>query len=437
MQTKICKTIIVGFFLFALQLALRAQQSDGMISDTLKYRVDTITSTLENLNSDVDILKRLKISGYVQAQFQLADTMGAATFSGGNFPATTNQRFQIRRGRIKLAYDSPLGGVAIQLNASEKGVNLKDAYVYLIEPYLNAFRFTLGAFDRPFGHEVSYSSSSLESPERARINQSLFPGESDMGGMLTFQMPKTSRFNFIKLDAGLFSGNGVGTEVDKKVDFIGRLSMSKATKNEVFKYGVGVSYYNGNYYQGVKIYTMDKLTDGSNAYVVNDNKTNKGTFAKREYVGADVQISYDSPIGISQLRAEYITGKQPANAGTNKSPENYAIAEFEKDTYVRNINGGYIIFAQNIADTKHQLVLKYDWYDPNTKVKGKEIKEGNFFTKNDIKFSTFGLGWNYRLSNNLKITAYYDVVNNEIAAIKGFDRNLKDNVFTFRIQGKF
>jgi len=42
------------------------------------------------------------------------------------------------------------------------------------------------------GYEVCYSTSSLESPERATIIQYFFPDERDLGAMLTLRTPYPS-----------------------------------------------------------------------------------------------------------------------------------------------------------------------------------------------------------------------------------------------------
>lgn len=77
-------------------------------------------------------------------------------------------------------------------------------------------------------------------------------------------------------------------------------------------------------------------------------------------------------------------------------------------------------------DTKHSIVLKYDWYDPNTKVAGTKIgiaasKAG----KADIAYSTLGLGYMYRMNNNIRLTAYYDLVTNEKTSVKGYFEKCK------------
>ncbi|NJK98451.1 MAG: hypothetical protein HC905_29190 [Bacteroidales bacterium] len=111
------------------------------------------------------------------------------------------------------------------------------------------------------------------------------------------------------------------------------------------------------------------------------------------------------------------------------------------------MSGGYVYFLQNIFQSRHQLVVKYDWYDPNTDVSGNEIgRAGSLTGAADVKFTTLGLGWIYRWNSQVKITAYYDVVTNEISnasaaigknTLNTWAEDRKDNVFTLRVQYKF
>ncbi len=98
--------------------------------------------------------------------------------------------------------------------------------------------------------------------------------------------------------------------------------------------------------------------------------------------------------------------------------------------------------------TPLQLIVKYDWYDPNTDVKGDDIGTvgtGNkiysnekAFNASDIRYDTWGFGLTYHWDANLKITAYYDYVKNETSQrLSNYTTDLKDNVFTLRLQFKF
>jgi len=412
--------------------------------------VDTLNGKIENVKTEVELLKRLKVTGYIQGQWQIADTAGAPTnFSGGAMPKYADNRFAVRRGRVKFTYENEFSTFVLQLDGTEKGVGIKDAYVTVREPWKQFVTLTAGVFDRPFGYEISYSSSARETPERSRIFQTLFPGERDLGAKITLQPVKGSRFDWIKLDAGLFAGNGVNSEFDSRKDFIGRLGMAKSNRAETFRYGLGVSYYNGGVFQGTKyIYSPDLMADGATTgFIVDSTSSNKYDFARRQYMGVDLQLSLFSVIGISSIRAEYITGKQPGGKSSNTSLSTSTAPDY--DTYLREVSGGYVYYIQNIGQTKHQFVFKYDWLDPNTKVEGTDIKAKNTDGKStglsnaDIKYSTIGLGWNYRFNAHVKFMAYYEIVKNEETALSGtnsvnnYASDLKDNVFTFRVQYRF
>lgn len=97
-----------------------------------------------------------------------------------------------------------------------------------------------------------------------------------------------------------------------------------------------------------------------------------------------------------------------------------------------------LYFVQNINQIKSGVVLKYDIYDPNTDVSAKEIgATGSNLNKADIAYTTLGVGYILYLNANVKFTGYYDMVTNESTAYKGFTQDLRDNVWTFRIQYKF
>lgn len=429
----------------AISSRANAQQS---VNDSI---ISSLQADAENSKTAIELLNRLKITGYIQAQWQLADTAGAVTpYSGGAFPIATDNRFAIRRGRIKFAYENDLSNFVLQIDATEKGVSVKDAYMAIKDPWAQFVTLTAGVFNRPFGYEITYSSSTRESPERARIFQNLFPGERDLGAMITLQQKKGSRYDWIKLDAGIFNGNGVNSEFDSKKDFIGHLYFAKANTTETFKFGGGISYYNGGVFQGTKyVYTPGEVIDVTQPGLVDSTASNKNSFARRQYLGFDGQFSIQSSFGITSVRAEYITGQQPGAKNVNASVSTGSLNNY--DTYIRNVSGGYIYLIQGIGQTKNQLVLKYDWLDPNTKVSGTDIVSKSSAGKNtglgiaDIKYTTLGIGWNYRFNSQVKLMAYYEIVKNEKTGLSpvGLNRtldtsgDLKDNVFTLRIQYKF
>ena len=106
--------------------------------------------------------------------------------------------------------------------------------------------------------------------------------------------------------------------------------------------------------------------------------------------------------------------------------------------YTRKFNGAFFYLLQNIVNEKHQLVLKYDWYDPNTKVSGNDIgKAGTNINATNIKYNTFGVGYIYYMNESLKLVLYYDKITNEGTLLNGLTADIKDDVFTCRLQFRF
>jgi len=78
-------------------------------------------------------------------------------------------RIGIRRGRMKFEYNDGIGTGAVQIEVNDKGVSFRDLYIGIKDPWTKRSQLMAGVFNRPFGYEVCYSTSSLESPERATI----------------------------------------------------------------------------------------------------------------------------------------------------------------------------------------------------------------------------------------------------------------------------
>jgi phosphate-selective porin len=423
---------ISGLFFF--NLITFAQDTDTVKTPAaeelaeVKGTVEGINETLLDMKSTVDAIKKIKISGYIQAQYQSAESDGAKSFAGGDFPAASHNRFMIRRGRLKVNYDNDLTQYVLQLDATEKGVALKDAYISVKEPWVKAFGLTAGAFNRPFGFEISYSSSSRESPERSRLFQTLFPGERDLGAKIDF-MPQDGLLSFLNFQGGIFTGNGVSSETDNAKDFIGRLGFQFPFYDENFEIDGGVSGYLGQVKldDAKKTFTVDSPTD----YMV-DSTT---TYQDRTYIGADLQLYYDIPfLGGLSLRGEYIQGENPGSSGSN-APYRAGAG----DIHMRNFYGYYIMYVQNLG-LSNQLVFKYDVLDPNKDVTGDDIgaSANTKLTAADVAYTTYGVGIVHHWDSNVKFTLYYDIVENEkVPAIESLKEDLKDNVVTLRMQYKF
>src|SRR3989339_1963593 len=146
---RLCLTILVMY-----SLVVQAQEKDTTSASLqekvteLKEQADGLNEQLLTLTPIVDALKKIKMSGYIQSQFQVADADGVGSFAGGNFAAGVHSRYQVRRGRLKVNYDNDLTQFVLQVDATPGGVAIKDAYVSLKEPLTMTFGLTAGVFDR-------------------------------------------------------------------------------------------------------------------------------------------------------------------------------------------------------------------------------------------------------------------------------------------------
>lgn len=400
--------------------------------------LDTLARFAQKTAMEVDKIKKLKITGYIQAQYQIADTAGITSFAAGNFPATSNNRFSIRRGRLKLVYEpNYLSNLQFQIDLTERGLVVMDAFYRITDPFIKSISLTAGIHDRPYGYEISFSSSNRETPERSRLFQTILPSERDLGAKLTFQAPKGNPWNVLKFDIGLYNGTGlIGSDFDNKKDLISHLAYNKTNQNGAVSYGLGASFYHGGVRQATRNIFSDLHTDGNGLakFYIDSASSNINKYALRQYWGFDGQITFKNPLGFTTLRAEYIAGTQPGTSIATRSPS----VDPNTDTYIRNFDGAYLYFIQSIG-AKHKIMVKYDWYDPNTKIAGSSIgKSGSYTTKTDIKYNTLGLGYLFNYDANVKFIAYYDIVKNEISDnVKDYKKDLKDNVWTFRIQYRF
>jgi hypothetical protein len=444
-----------------LSAGVEAQEAPAMSNDSL-------TKEITSLKKEVSTMKKLVIGGWIQAQFQYVETRGAANFDGGNFAPNSDKRFMIRRGRIKFTYNGTNTQYVMQLNGTERGLNLTEIYAVANDPWAKTFSLTAGIMNRPFGFEIDQSSAVRESPERSRYTQILMPNERDLGARLSYSPKKESPLNGLRIDAGMFNGQGVyvpgtaapagypaGTtpvlgvnEFDFQKDFIGRLSFYRNLKNENIRIGIGTSHYNGgNMYQNNKVYnSIATNSAGVTDWVMADttNKVFKNKTAPRVYYGFEAFLSVKSNMGTTTIRGEYITGTQSGSAGSTSSP--FYLVATAADTYVRNFDGMYAYFIHRIGKSKHEVLVKYEWYDPNTKITGKDILPGTKFTAADIKYTQLGIGYNYYMYDNVKFMFYYNIITNESAgdsvtpltgSLLGLDKDIRDNILTVRMTYRF
>ena len=435
------KIYLRGCFLFLVFLPV-CSFSQRYLAD-----IDSSFFIKDTVRPIIRRFENLRFTGYIQPQFQVAETEGAQSYAGGNFSAFSKTRFMLRRARVKLDYILPSKNkypvvlFTFQIDATERGFSTRDVFLRLFETKKNLFSATAGLFARPFGFEVNLSSSFRETPERGRMSQILMPSERDIGVMFSFE-PQSQRHSLrhLKIDAGFFNGQGLSgtTDFDSHKDLISRITLKPYRLNKI-ELGAGLSFLRGGWKNGTKYVYWSGVNNGDKIFIVDSSEANLGQSAPRHYYGGDVQFIIHHNWGETELRAEHWFGTQPGTSTSTSNPGTLPTSNgLPVPTYVRHFNGSFFYFLQNIISAKHQLLLKYDWYDPNVRVHGAEIgKPGTNLTAADIRFKTLGIGYAYHFNPQTKIIFYYDFINNEKTMFQGYESDLKDNVFTCRMQFRF
>ncbi|RZK42911.1 MAG: porin [Pedobacter sp.] len=387
-----------------------------------------------NAPSSYDI-HDVKITGYLQTQFQKAQSAGIASWSGGDFDKNSAQRFMIRRGRLKIDRVDKFSSIVFQLDGTQDGVRVMDAFIQFHAPTYPAFRFTAGLFNRPFGYSIVYSSGYRGFPERARVFQTLMPRERDLGAMISYNPKRIAKF--LTAELALVNGSGLNAkDYDSGKDLIGNLNFRfDSLAHDKLNVGFGASFYNGT----VRSNTATNFISRNGGF---DNSTlaeNEGGKVRRDYYGANLQLEYDSFFGATTFKTEYVYGTQPGIAASSTVTGPGASLSFNTqptgNLYLRNFNGYFFWMTQAVMRSRFEVLLAYDVYDPNTDVSESEIgRAGSNTSAGDIKFNTLGYGFTCALNSRLKLTFYNENVTNKPTQLTNYTSDVKDDVFTTRLQ---
>jgi len=420
--------------------------------------VTGLTERLATAESDLSKLTKIKVSGYMQAQYQYFE----------NPSIQPNNYFSLRRARVKFTYEMT-DGVKFVLTPEFVPGNLsvKDAYVVLNDRWTKAFTIWAGKFNRP-NYEVEYSSSSRELAERSTVIRTLYPNERAIGAKLEynpinvpvhFQMALLNGSDLITINnaAGVNQNTTENRDFDNYKDI-----MVRATYNlQLGNFG-GLDIGAHGYFGSLKSNALKTLS--SDYTTIKDVKF--GDAVKRNWLGGEFQLFADILGGMS-VKGEYIAGK---NASIGYSPV-AAVGTTAAIPGVANFqnkfSGYYIYFIKNIGK-KDQFAFRYDYYDPNTDISGKDVTIAKYTSadaitlrnrvsgKSDLATSTFGFAMHHYFDDNLRISLNYEIIQNEkvgsaglltedytkadgTKVVKGLDYSnvINQNLLTLRIQAKF
>jgi len=427
---KRTKFILISSFTIFSAVTLPAQETSESLEQENARKIAELQDAIKHSSG-------LEISGYIQAQWAYCNTsldeeIPAYTSNcNTEFSKDMNNLFRVRRGRFKLHYESNNVSYVLMPDFTEKEARILDGYARYATKN-QVFALQAGIFTIPFGYEVEYSSSKRESIERSRVITVCFPGYRDPGAKITLK--GTSGFlSWFALDAAFFNGNGIGYESDSYKNFVGRLSWSREFSGTSLNFAA--SYYHGGI---VHTTTGNYLFEKGKGFVHQD--VSVGKVEKRLYYAISGKLTRnDRTWGATNLTAEYIWGEQPGGIEMNNNPGKGA--SIAGDLYNRNFSGGYVMLAQDIGRTKHTVMLKYDYFDPNTKISGNAIGALADTGAADIAYRCISLGYQFRYNDMLKFVLQYDMNRNERTSAPFddgiFNGHIRQDVLTVRTQVKF
>jgi hypothetical protein len=457
-------SVVLMLLVLGLVFNVTAQEvsTDEKIKE-VDEKVNGLTERLTTAENDLFKLTKIKVSGYIQAQYNYLDTKSAE--------ATTNNYFMLRRARVKFTYE-PLDGVKFVLTPDfvPGNITLKDAYAVLNDRWLHSFSLWAGKFNRP-NYEVEYTSSQREVMERSTVIRTLYPNERAIGAKLEYNPLEFP----IHVQVALFNGAdnmvinnaaGVNQNPVENRDFDSYKDiMARAYYNLSLGSFGGLDFGAHGYFGSLR--SMSPYTLNSD-YTTLDGVT-YGDAVKRNWFGVEAQLFADVLGGLS-LKGEYITGQNASIGYMPVAASGSTAAVPGVANFQNNFSGYYIYLIKNIGK-KNQFAFRYDMYDPNTDIAGDEIGVKGYTSNNpelksrtsgksDIAITTYSLAIHHYFDDNIRVSLGYDIVQNEKVGVnadgvgnvtedytqkdgtkvpKGIDYStaVRNNLLTLRIQAKF
>lgn len=414
---------ILAIVLLTISMTFLAKAQENATTPTpeeLNDRVNGIDERLTEAQNDLSILKKIKVSGYLQAQFEKSEKASGLGLDPYDNKDAVQSRFRIRRSRLKFTYDAGLTQFVVQGDFSNTGFALKDAYLNITDPWLKEFGLKVGVFNRP-NYEVEYSSSQRESVERSKVITTLYPNERDLGAMLTYH-PE----GLFKLQLAAFNNTFGGpiaqtmpTFRDEPLYFMARVTTSLKVTDELgIDFGVHGRF--GSVRSNSPIIINSDLPSKTTSY--DSSASNYGSSVSRSWFGGEAQIYWDF-LGGTKILAEYLSGSDLNELSLSSVNPAKAVRK-------RDFSGFYIMLVKNITK-EWQLAAKYDSYNPNTKLDHSKVDVASELTTN-----TYGFGIHNYSFSNVRITLWYDM---PITETNGtiLTEDPKDNLLTLRFQYKF
>lgn len=381
----------------------------------------------------------LTLSGYVQADLRFRQS-SQNEIDGSSGVPLNQDRFLIRRARLRLAGDWGIVGGALELDGNT--VNGATARILGAEanvrwpsstkgalPYVMA---TIGLFKTPFGYEVGIESDRERLfMERSMAAQALFPGEYDLGARLS------GGWRFLRYSLAVMNGNPAGDkqfalrDPNRSKDFVGRLGVDLRAGSRVALQAGFSGVYGTGFHPGTPA-TKDVLVwrdlnengtvDPGELQAITGAAATPSADFERWAVGGDVRVSVALPVigslvvfGEIAYAGNLDRGVQPAD------PVAAARALRELGWHA-----GFTLDLTRYA----QIGARYDDYNPD--FDARDRLSGALVPAN-ASYATAAFAAALRYAGRARLVLEYDLNRNHLGRdASGAPTNLKDNAVLVR-----
>ena len=381
-----------------------------------------------------------KVSGYLQAQYEFHQDSEDQLQQGG---VLLNQnRFLLRRMRLKVLRDWRYGGMMVELDANTvKGaaIGLQHAEVSLA--YRNQddsplVQVTLGLFDNPFGREVVESPRDRPFMERSLASRGFFPAEPDLGVRLS------GKAAWFRYSVAVVNGQPLGDRTgfalqdpNAHKDVLGRVGVD-VTPSAPLRVIGGVSVLNGmGFHPG---------TDATKNMVVwRDNISEDGLVTlpelngvsgvaaqpsqnfKRWLLGADLGFEVTSKLGVTHLYSEISLGSNMDRNLFIADPVTTGLDEREL---------GWYLAVYHECSQGPVAGFRVDQYNPNSDVA--DARAGKLIPLTET-VTTYAPLVGFQVPHKARLVAEWDIIHDAMARnTLGVPVDKKNNIVTIRLQGE-
>jgi hypothetical protein len=391
---------------------------------------------------DLDPLRGIVVSGYVQAQLENHEDSEDQIRPGG---ATFNQnRFLIRRGRVKVEREWDYSSLMLEMDGNTTrgpAFQLFRAEAALMwrgnnpKPAPPLVKLTMGLFDVPFGYELTESSKGRYFMERSLQSRALFPAEPDLGIRLSGEI------SWFRYAFAVMNGEPLGTpngfaaqDPNNHKDFVGHVGAFVTPTKESEVWG-GVSMINGlGFVKGTDatknlvVWTdtnEDRRISNDEIFGVPATAPSPSYTFERWAVGADLGFRFKTALGYSKAYGELQLGSNMDRALFVANPTISGQPSREV--------GYYLGLLQEI--TPYGMVgFRFDHYDPNADFLG--FQSGKQVPRSQV-MRTYSPLVAMAIPGRARLVFQYDYVSDSLGRTSdGLPTDLKNDQWTLRLQGE-